>query len=154
MKEQKFNLYLTILKGILVGIGVVCCAFIIGGPNVNQELQEVEAFRDGAKMAVAINYTIGIILSGVGLIFLFFFVQLVTQTKKTLMSIIGLVIALVVYLVFSAVGTSDTSATLQLKNAVSDGTVATTTAGLYTVGLAIFVGVAAIVIMPIINRFK
>jgi hypothetical protein len=70
------------------------------------------------------------------------------------MSIIGLVIALVVYLVFSAVGTSDTSATLQLKNAVSDGTVATTTAGLYTVGLALFVGVAAIVIMPIINRFK
>jgi hypothetical protein len=154
MNEQKFNLYLTILKIALVGIGVVSSLLLIGGPNVNQELQEVEAFRDGAKMAVAINYTIGIILSGVGLIFLFFFVQLATQTKKTLMSIIGLVIALVVYLVFSAVGTSDTSATLQLKNAVSDGTVATTTAGLYTVGLAIFVGVAAIVIMPIINRFK
>ena len=80
--------------------------------------------------------------------------QLATQTKKTLMSIIGLVIALVVYLIFSAAGTSDTSATLQLKNAVSDGTVATTTAGLYTVGLAIFVGIAAIVVMPIINRFK
>ena len=154
MNEQKFNLYLTILKIALVGIGVISSLLLIGGPNVNQDLQEVEAFRDGAKMGVAINYTIGIILSGVGLIFLFFFVQLATQTKKTLMSIIGLVIALVVYLIFSAAGTSDTSSTLQLKNAVSDGTVATTTAGLYTVGLAIFVGIAAIVIMPIINRFK
>ena len=82
MNEQKFNLYLTILKITLVGIGVISSLLLIGGPNVNQDLQVVEAFRDGAKMGVAINYTIGIILSGVGLIFLFFFVQLVHKQRR------------------------------------------------------------------------
>ena len=41
MNEQKFNLYLTILKITLVGIGVISSLLLIGGPNVNQDLQVV-----------------------------------------------------------------------------------------------------------------
>ena len=65
-------------------------------------------------------------------------------------AIIGILAALIIYLIFYAAGTSDTSATLLLKNPVSDGVVVTTTAGLYTVGVALLAGIVAIVVLNVL----
>ena len=154
ISNKNIPLFLNILKATLAGLGVLFCFLVIGGPNVNEKIEVVEAFRDSTKMDLAILYMIGLISAGVVLILLFFLIQLITQSKKTVMSIIGILAALIIYLIFYAAGTSDTSATLLLKNPVSDGVVATTTAGLYTVGVALFAGIVAIVVFPIINFFK
>ena len=154
MSNKNIPLFLNILKATLAGLGVLFCFLVIGGPNVNEKIEVVEAFRDSTKMNLAIWYMIGIISAGVVLILLFFLIQLITQSKKTVMSIIGILAALVVYIMFYLAGTSDTSASLLLKNPVSDGVVVTTTAGLYTVGVALFAGILAIVVFPIINFFK
>jgi hypothetical protein len=154
ISNKNIPLFLNILKATLAGLGVLFCFLVIGGPNVNEKIEVVEAFRDSTKMNLAIYYMIGLISAGVVLILLFFLIQLITQSKKTVMSIIGILAALVVYLIFYVAGTSDTSASLLLKNPVSDGVVVTTTAGLYTVGVALFAGILAIVVFPIINFFK
>ena len=154
ISNKNIPLFLNILKATLAGLGVLFCFLVIGGPNVNEKIEVVEAFRDSTKMDLAILYMIGLISAGVVLILLFFLIQLITQSKKTVMSIIGILAALIIYLIFYAAGTSDTSATLLLKNPVSDGVVVTTTAGLYTVGVALLAGIVAIVVFPIINFFK
>ncbi len=154
MNNKNIPMFLNILKATLAGLGVLFCILVIGGPNVNEETQVVEQFRDGTKMNLAIMYMIGLIATGVVLILLFFLIQLITQSKKTVMSIIGILVALVIYMIFYFAGTSDNSASLLLKNPVSDGVVQTTTAGLYTVGVALFAGIVAIVVFPIINMFK
>lgn len=154
ISNKNIPLFLNILKATLAGLGVLFCFLVIGGPNVNEKIEVVEAFRDSTKMDLAILYMIGLISAGVVLILLFFLIQLITQSKKTVMSIIGILAALIIYLIFYAAGTSDTSATLLLKNPVSDGVVVTTTAGLYTVGVALFAGIVAIIVFPIINFFK
>ena len=66
----------------------------------------------------------------------------------------GILVSLVVYLIFYFAGTSDTAKSLLLKGDVSDGTVLTTTAGIYTTIVALAIAVLVIVFLPIYNRFR
>jgi uncharacterized membrane protein len=154
MNSDKLTTILGFVRVALVVVGVGSSLFLFSGPNVNDGTEAVEAFREGGKLSTAILFTMGIILASVGLVFLFFFTQLATNTKKTVMSIIGLLIAVVVYLVFLGIGTSDTSETLLLKNPVEDSTVVSTTAGIITVGLGILVGGSLLVYDIVMGFFR
>jgi hypothetical protein len=159
MDSKKLNLFMNIIKYGLVAIGVIACILVIGGPNAEAPLEDQDSFRDGGQLGMAINYTLLIILAGVGVVLAFFVMQLITNTKKTVMSIIGLIVALVVYLIFWAMGTSDTNESLLLAEdvQVEQGTIATTTAGLYTVIVAVLVAVLTAVFgrwRTILSSFK
>lgn len=154
MNSNKLITTLNIVRIALVVIGVGASLSLFLGPNVNDGTEAVAAFRDGAQLSTAVMFTIAVLLATVALIFVFFFMQLATNTKKTVMSIIGILAALVIYLIFFAGGTSDTSETLLLKNPVDDGTVATTTAGLYTVLVGFAVGILVIILGPFMGRFR
>ena len=52
-------------------------------------LEEQETFREGGAMAFANTFTGFILFAGIGLVLLFFVVQLISNPKKTLMSIVG-----------------------------------------------------------------
>lgn len=136
---------MTILKVVLVAVGVISCLLLFGGPDITGEPKEVEAFRDGGAMGFASMFTGFIVFLGVGLILLFFVVQLISNPKRTLLSIIGIIAALVVFLIFWFAGTNDTSETLQLRQPADNGTIAATTAGLWTVIVAVVAGVLAII---------
>lgn len=136
---------MNILKVVLVAVGVIACFLLINGPDINNEPKEVEAFRDGGKMAFASFFTGFVVFLGIGLILLFFVVQLISNPKKTIISILGLIAALVIYLIFLAVGTSDTNESLQLRAPVDQSTITATGAGLWTVIVAIGVGLLAII---------
>jgi len=120
---------MTILKVVLVAVGVISCLLLFGGPDITGEPKEVEAFRDGGAMGFASMFTGFIVFLGVGLILLFFVVQLISNPKRTI----------------RFAGTSDTSETLQLRQPSDNGTIAATTAGLWTVIVAVVVGVLAII---------
>lgn len=154
MNSNKLVLILNIVRIALVVIGVGASLSLFFGPNVNDGTEAVAAFRDGAQLSTAIMFTIVVLLATIVLIFLFFFLQLATNPKKTIMSIIGIFAALIIYLVFFAAGTSDTSDSLLLKNPVEDGTVLTTTAGLYTVLIGFAIGILVIVLGPLMGRYR
>lgn len=147
---------MNILKFGLVAVGVIACILVIGGPNAEATVEVQEEFRDGASLGMAINYTMLVIIASVAVVLLFFVLQLITNTKKTIMSIIGLVVALVIYLIFWAMGTSDTNESLQLLEdvQVSDGTLATTTAGLYTAIIGVVAGVLVWILSPFMGRYR
>lgn len=156
MDTRKLNMFMNILKFGLVAVGVIAAFLVIGGPNMEVEEATRVEFRDGPRMGMAINYTMLIIIASVVFVLFFFVMQLITNTKKTVMSIIGLIAALVVYLIFLAAGTSDTNESLQLQETqyVADGTLASTTAGLYTVLVGVVVGLLVWILSPLMGRYR
>ena len=156
MDTKKLNLYMSILKIALVAIGVIACLFLFGGADMNSSIEDQVSFRDGAKMGFSIGFTGFLLIAGVGLILLFFVVQLISNPKKTIMSIIGVVASLVLYLILLVAGTSDTNDSLKLVDdvQVAQGTIGSTTAGIYLVIILIVVAVAAAVAAPIMAMFK
>lgn len=137
---------MTILKVALIAIGVILCLFLFGGPNVTAEdKQIITDFRDGSKMNLASIFTGFIFFLGIGLILIFFVVQLISNPKKTVISILGILVALAIYLIFYMAGTSDTNETLQLRHPVAQGSIVTTTAGLWTAFVAILLAFLAVI---------
>lgn len=145
MKIKNLPLYMNILKVVLVAAGVILCLFLFGGPNANGTKEEIDAFRDGTEMGLASGFTGFIVFLGVGLILLFFVVQLISNPKKTIISILGIVAALAVYLIFWAAGTGDTNESLQLRYPVEQETIVSTSAGLWTALVATGVAFLAVI---------
>ena len=156
MDTKKLNLYMSILKIALVAIGVIASLFLFGGADMNDTVETQVAFRDGAKMGFSIGFTGFLLIAGIGLILLFFVVQLISSPKKTIMSIIGIVASLVLYLILWMAGTSDTNGSLNLVDdvQVAQGTINSTSAGIYVVVILIVVAVVAAVAAPIMAMFK
>jgi len=115
-----------------------------------------ETFREGASMSLATSFTGFIIFASVGLILVFFVIQLITNPKKTVMSIIGLLVALVLYLIFLMIGTSDTNESLALLEdvQVAQGTIASSSAGLYTVISGVVIALLVAVFGPLLGRYR
>jgi drug/metabolite transporter (DMT)-like permease len=154
MKNKNLNLYMNILKAVLIAVGVLLCLFLFGGPNVTTDSKEVVAeFRDGSKMGLASLFTAFVFFLCVGVIIIFFIAQLISNPKKTIISILGILAFLVIYLIFYFAGTSDTNDTLQLRNPVGQGSILTTTAGLYTTFVAMVIAFLA-VLMGFFTRLK
>ena len=154
MKNKNLNLYMNILKAVLIAVGVILCLFLFGGPNVTTDSKEVVAeFRDGSKMGLASLFTAFVFVLCVGVIVIFFIAQLVSNPKKTIISILGILGFLVIYLIFYFAGTTDTNESLQLRNPVSQGSILTTTAGLYTTFVAMVIAFLA-VLMGFFTRLK
>lgn len=158
MNSNKLNLGLNIFRYVLGALGILACILVIGGPNASGDVETsvVESFRDGGRMSFAINYTGFIIIACLALVLVFFVVQLISNPKKTIMSIIGIVAVFVLYLILSMMGSSDApeDLALQVSEPVSQGTVNSTTAGLWTAIITILVTFLAAVLGPVIARFR
>lgn len=138
MNLKKLNLVTNIIKYVLVGLGVIAGLLIIfSGVNANSEKEVIDNFRDGGAMSFTALFTIIVIVACVALVLLFFISQLISNPKKTLLSIIGIAAALLIYLLFLAIGSSDTNESLRLRDPVADSTLTSTSAGILTVLLAI-----------------
>lgn len=160
MDSKKFDLAMTALKFVTAIVGAIACFWVwttSPGSDVT-ELQKAE-YADTAQMSLAIYYTIGIIFAAVAAILIFFVFQLITNTKKTAQSIIGVVAAFVVFLILWMAGTSDTAETVNLKGNpdANQATLNWVSAGIYTIILGIVVAIAATrigQIRALMNRFK
>ncbi|MDX2362527.1 MAG: hypothetical protein QNK23_17090 [Crocinitomicaceae bacterium] len=156
MDTKKLNTIMTIVKFALVAFGVIACILIIGGPNMNDTALEREVFRDGPAMGFASTYTGFVIIATTVAVLLFFVIQLITNTKKTALSIAGVLAALVVYLVILMIGTSDTNSSLELKESVqvAQSTINSASAGLYTALVGVVVGALAWIFSPLMGRYR
>ncbi|GAB5417539.1 MAG: hypothetical protein Crog4KO_08110 [Crocinitomicaceae bacterium] len=155
MDNKKFDMAMTILKYGIGIIGIIAVGLVLSAsPKGEQaELELVQKqFADSGQMGFATNYTIFIIGAALLGVLLFFVYQLITNFKKTAMSIIGVVAALVLYLVLRVMGTSDTNQTLDLTGdyVTKDSTIAATTAGLWLVIIGLMVGALLAILGPFI----
>lgn len=154
MKSNKVDLAMNILKFGLVSIGVLLCLLIFNGPNAEQPVADQLVYRDGVSLGATFSYTGILLFACFAIVVLFFIIQLITNTKKTVFSIIGIIIALVLYFIISIMGTSDTNASLALRDPVSSGTINSTSAGLYTVIIGLVVSVLVIILGPFMGRLR
>jgi hypothetical protein len=155
MNETKLNLISRIFQYLSIAVGVVLSILILmSGPSVADGKEAIEKFRESAEMNAAIYFILFILLTGGAMVIGFFIFQIIQSPKRTILSIIGIVLSLIVYMIFYLLGTSDTKDTLALRNPVSDGVVLTTTAGLYTVSILLFVGLVVIIAGPFMGRLR
>ena len=156
MDDKKLRMIMTILKVVLVVIGVVACFMVILGPNGNAEVDVREEFENGFSLGLAINYTLYIILGGIAVILAFFLIQLITNTKKTALSIAGILAAGVLYLIFKLMGTTDTNESLDLAEKVQQDAdvISTTTAGIYTGLFLLAIGGLVWILGPLMGRLR
>ena len=156
MDDKKLRMIMTILKVVLVVIGVVACFMVILGPNGNAEVDVREEFENSFSLGLAINYTLYIILGGIAGILAFFLIQLITNTKKTALSIAGILAAGVLYLIFKLMGTTDTNESLDLAEKVQQDAdvISTTTAGIYTGLFLLAIGGLVWILGPLMGRLR
>ncbi len=157
MNNVKFASIMNIVKIAIAVIGVVLSLFLFMGPNTDKPLEVIEEFREGATLSSAIWYFIIIFMACIGLILGFFVFQLASNPKKTLMSIIGIVVAFVLYFILWGIGTSDTRESLRLAESlgeISPGTISSTTAGIYTVLVGLGLALLAIILSPFMGKLK
>ncbi|MEJ6589967.1 MAG: hypothetical protein QNL43_09220 [Crocinitomicaceae bacterium] len=153
MKEEKMNLILTITRYALVLIGVGLSVMLFSGPTVADGKAAMTEFRESGSMS-AIYYTLFIIVTAVVAVLGFFMYQIAMQPKKTLLSIVGIVVAFVLYFVMYFSGSSDTMKSLALRHEASDSVIAATSAGVYTIGICLAVGVLVVVFGPLMGRYR
>lgn len=154
MNAKNLNLLLRIFHYTLIIVGVGLSLLLFSGPAVTDSKEVLEKFRESTEMNAAIYFLLFIIILGILIILGFFVMQLIISPKRTILSIIGIVVSLVIYLIFFILGTTDTTDTLALRNPVSDGVVLTTTAGLYTIGVSLIVGLIVIIAGPFMGRLR
>lgn len=156
MEAKKLNMIMSILKIVLGAIGVIACLLIVNGPNMEDTKEVRDAFRDGGEMGLAINYTVFVVIATAAAVILFFILGLVTNTRKTVMSIVGVVAAFILFCIFWAAGSSDTHDSLQLAESIpaDAGTINFVTAGLWTVMVGVVVGALAAILSPLMGRFR
>jgi mannitol-specific phosphotransferase system IIBC component len=145
MNEKKMNLIGNVIKIGLIAIGVILSFMIIFGPNVNAGKEVVEKFRDGFEMSAAINFMLITLGACIAIIIGFYVLLLITDFKKAIKSMIGILLFAALYFILSMIGSSDTSETLALRNPVADATIDSTHAGLVCVIIGL--GVAGVTLI-------
>ena len=155
MNAKYLNVISQIFKILFIVIGCTLSVWImISGPSVTEGKDAIAKFSESLQMNAAIYLMLFILITGGVMVLVFFLFQIIQSPKRTILSIIGIVISLIIYMIFYLLGTSDTTDTLALRNPVSDGVVLTTTAGLYTIGVILFVGLAVIIAGPFMGRLR
>ncbi|MEY3426377.1 MAG: hypothetical protein RL265_673 [Bacteroidota bacterium] len=155
MDAKKLTVGLNALKFSIAIVGVVLSLFLFNAPNVVAGTEAVETYRDGSVIfSSAIWFTIIIFFALCAFVLLFFFVQLISNPKRTVISILGILIFLGIYLVISLMGTTDTNETLALRNQVSSGVINTTSAGIYTIIIGMFAGLLVVILGPFMGRYR
>ncbi|MDB3907863.1 hypothetical protein N9355_10370 [Crocinitomicaceae bacterium] len=151
MDTKKFDLAMNAIKYVIGAIGAFACIWVLSTSPGSEATEVVkDQYADSPQMGLAINYTVIIIVAAIVGVLLFFLFQLITNTKKTALSIIGIVAAFVLYWILRLMGTSDTNESLALTDNyhVSDATLDATTAGLWVVIIGIVLGILLAILGP------
>lgn len=142
MESKKLTLAMNILKYTVGVLGLIGCIWVIGtSPGSDATLEVKSDYAESTQMSFAIGFTIAVIFAAVAGVLLFFIYQLITNPKKTVMSIIGIVVAFVFFLILWMIGTSDTAASVGLEGNpdAGQGTLNWVTAGIYTIIIGVVV---------------
>lgn len=150
---------LDVLKIVLVAVGVGVCLMLFSIPSVSTYTGEMKdemlaKYREQTELGLAITYLSGLIIAGVVIVLGFFVFSAIIRPKKTLMSIIGLSVSLLVFFILFGAGSKDVPADLALKVEFTQNSIDLATAGIYTVTACIGFGVLVIILGPFMGRYR
>ncbi|PKR81997.1 hypothetical protein CW751_01270 [Brumimicrobium salinarum] len=156
--EKNLNILGLIIK-ILIAAPALIFGFIVMTSGVNADSADVEklAFMDSLAFNGVINISLYAIAITVVLILIFFVVLLIMRPLQAIKSILGIIIAGVLFFILYSMGTTDSLESLNVVGDItaSQSAIDFTHAGIYTaiIGLAVC-SVVAIFMGFIVKLFK
>ena len=142
MDEKKLNVIGLIIKVLIIAPALIAGFVVMGsGVNADSEAEVKSAFMDSVSFNAVINISFITIIAAVVLVLAFFALLLATRTMDAIRSILGIILAAVVFFILYSIGTSDTSESLNLGGGLSveQGAVDFAHAGIITALLAIVI---------------
>jgi hypothetical protein len=140
--EKKLNILGLIIK-LVIAVPALLAGVIVMSSGVNAESPKIEQadFMDSLAFSAVMNLSFITIILAALLIVLFFVVLLVSRPAVAIKSILGIVIAALVFFVLYGIGTTETSESLQFSGSITatQGELDFTHAGIITTLLAITV---------------
>ncbi|MGB0932865.1 MAG: hypothetical protein ACPGU5_01190 [Lishizhenia sp.] len=155
--EKSNSIGLIIKAVIIIPIIIFGAMVMFSGINVDTSTTaEVNAFAEGGVMSGATIFSFAAIALCAVLIVVFFVYLLVTDPIRAIKSILGIIVAAVIFLVLYFAGTSTTPEDLNLPEAItaSQKTVDFTNAGVVTAFIAIGAALLAIVGGLVLNLVR
>lgn len=140
--EKKLNILGLIIK-IVIAVPALIFGFIVMTSGVNAESDELvkQSFMDSFAFSGVMNISFYAIILAVILVLVFFVVLLVTRPVQAIKSILGIIVAGVLFFILYSIGTTDTVESLKVTGDItaSAATLNFTHAGIFTaiIGLAV-----------------
>lgn len=154
--EKKLNIIGLAIK-LLIAIPALILTFIVMTSNVNGDSDKlaIDEFMSNPAFSGSINIAMWSIFIAIGLVLLFFIFSLVTRPKEAIKSILGIIIAAIIFFIFYTLGTTDTVQSLHVQGdiSVTSGEMDFTHAGIYTTFILLAVAAIAAIFMGFIMRF-
>ena len=126
------------------------------GSGVNAESPEMEqqAFMDSVSFGAVTNISFIAIIAAVVLILGFFAILLATRPGTAIKSILGIIIAAVVFFILYSVGTTDTVESLNVQGGISasESTMNFTHAGIWTAIIGMVISAVLALFMGFIMK--
>lgn len=140
--EKKLNIIGLIIK-LLIAIPALLFGFIVmsSGVNGDSDATAQQLLMDSGSFNTVIYICLFAILIAIALILIFFIGLVISRPKEGIKSILGIVIAAIIFFVLYLIGTSDTVASLNVQGdiTVSESAMDFTNAGIYTTIIALIV---------------
>lgn len=133
--EKKLNILGIIIK-ILIIAPALLTGLIVMSSGINADSSQIakETFMDSLAFSAVTNLSFISIIAAVALILIFFIVLLLTRPINAIKSILGIIVAAIVFLLIFATGTNDTVESLNVQGDItaSPATIDFTHAGIWT----------------------
>ena len=140
--EKKLNILGLIIK-IVIAVPALIFGFIVMTSGVNADSDELvkQNFMDSFAFSGVTNISFYAIILAVILVLVFFVVLLVTRPVQAIKSILGIIVAAVLFFILYSIGTTDTVESLNVTGDItaSAATLDFTHAGIFTaiIGIAV-----------------
>ncbi|RFC54148.1 hypothetical protein [Brumimicrobium aurantiacum] len=140
--EKKLNILGLIIK-VVIAVPALIFGFIVMTSGVNADSDDTvkQNFMESFAFNGVMNISYYAIILAVILVLLFFVILLVTRPLQAVKSILGIIVAALLFFVLYSMGTTDTVESLNVQGDItaSEATMNFTHAGIYTaiIGLGI-----------------
>ncbi len=140
--EKKLNIIGIIIKVIIIAPALIAGLVVMGsGVNADSDKLVQAEFMDSVAFSAVMNISYITIIAAVVLVLGFFAALLATRPMVAIKSVLGIIIAAVFFFILYAIGTTDTSESLNLGGGLTadQGVINFTHAGIITALTAITV---------------
>ncbi|SRR5690554_5136697 len=140
--EKKLNILGLIIK-IVIAVPALIFGFIVMTAGVNAESDELvkQNFMDSFAFSGVMNISFYAIIITVVLVIVFFIISLFVRPVQAIKSVLGIILAGVLFFIMYSIGTTDTVESLNVQGDItaSAATIDFVHAGIYTaiIGLAV-----------------
>ena len=140
--EKKLNIIGIVIRVLIIAPALIA-GLVVMSSGVNADSDQVlqEAFKESVAFNAVMNISYITIISAATLVVLFFLILLVKRPATAIKSVLGIIIAAIFFFILYAVGTTDTSESLNLSGGLTadQGVVNFTHAGIITALTAIVI---------------